>query len=154
MVNQISKVEIDIKKFAEKAKRKTETFLHEFSQDMAEEALRNTPVAETGFLRGSWFTSLNSTSSSSNSKNDKTGSTTLGDMVAIISGSEIGDTIYFLNQAVYAMRVEYGFVGTDSLGRKYTAENDFNANGRGYVRNTVAQADRIARETLARIRAT
>lgn len=42
-----------------------------------------------------------------------------GQITATIAGAKITDTIYLGFQADYALRMEYGFVGTDSLGRKY-----------------------------------
>ncbi|GGZ21737.1 hypothetical protein [Asticcacaulis endophyticus] len=44
-----------------------------------------------------------------------------------ISGAELGQTIYLGFQAIYARRVNYGFTGTDSLGRTY------NQTGRNFV---------------------
>lgn len=36
-----------------------------------------------------------------------------------IAGAEIGDTLFASYSAVYAPRINYGFVGTDALGRTY-----------------------------------
>jgi len=37
----------------------------------------------------------------------------------VIAGAELGSTVYLGFQAAYAARMNYGFVGTDSLGRTY-----------------------------------
>jgi hypothetical protein len=42
-----------------------------------------------------------------------------------ISGLDFGDTLYMGFQAVYAPRMNYGFVGTDSLGRQYNQSGHF-----------------------------
>ncbi len=71
----------------------------------------------TGNLRASWFL-----------KHDT-------DKIVISTGVE------------YARRVEYGFVGEDSAGRK------FNQPGRGMVRQTVKAAPQIIADTIERLRA-
>ena len=50
----------------------------------------------------------------------------------VIAGAELGGTIYLGFQAAYAARMNYGFVGQDSLGRSY------NQAGFGFV-DAVAQ---------------
>lgn len=42
-----------------------------------------------------------------------------GQIALTVNGAEITDTIYLGFQAAYARRVNYGFVGADSLGRNY-----------------------------------
>lgn len=51
----------------------------------------------------------------------------------VISNVEPGDTLYMGFQAVYAPRMNYGFVGTDSKGRKY------NQTGHYFVENAAAK---------------
>ncbi|MBZ9600752.1 HK97 gp10 family phage protein [Phyllobacterium chamaecytisi] len=43
----------------------------------------------------------------------------MGAVDAVIAGAEIGDTIVASYGMAYSLRLEYGFEGTDSLGRKY-----------------------------------
>jgi hypothetical protein len=117
---------IALAQFSDKAKGKLLTFFTEFSQDVSHEVQAATPV-KTGFLRNSWHVTIN------------------GEDAATVSELKLGDIFGFVNTAVYARRVEYGFVGTDSLGRKY------NQPPRAFVRDTVARAPVIADETLARI---
>lgn len=50
----------------------------------------------------------------------------------VIAGAELGSTVYLGFQAAYAARMNYGFVGEDSLGRVY------NQTGFGFV-DAVAQ---------------
>ena len=42
-----------------------------------------------------------------------------GQIALTIAGAELTDTIYLGFQAAYALRMEYGFIGQDSLGRTY-----------------------------------
>ncbi len=115
---------VGMAKFAEVAKGRLQQFFTEFSQDISGAVKEATPV-RTGFLRNSWHVTIN------------------GEDAASVSGLKVGDIFGYVNTAVYGPRVEYGFVGTDSLGRKY------NQAPRAFVRDTVARADAIAAETLA-----
>jgi hypothetical protein len=64
----------------------------------------------------------------------KTGQETFNDsgIELVIAGAELGSTVYLGFQAAYAARMNYGFVGEDSLGRVY------NQAGFGFV-DAVAQ---------------
>lgn len=44
------------------------------------------------------------------------------DVGVVVAGLSLGDPIYLGFQAAYARRMNYGFVGTDSLGRSYNQE--------------------------------
>jgi len=44
------------------------------------------------------------------------------DIGLVAAGLDLGDTIYIGYQAAYARRLNYGFVGDDSLGRTYNQE--------------------------------
>jgi len=112
--------------FVDKAKGKSLEFFSEFSQDFSHAVSENTPV-KTGYLRSKWQVTIN------------------GEPVGSVSGLKLGDIFGYVNTAAYGPRVEFGFVGTDSLGRKY------NQAPRAFVRDTVARADIIAGETLVRI---
>jgi hypothetical protein len=48
-----------------------------------------------------------------------------------VGGLGIGAEVY--TDVVYAARIEFGFVGFDSLGRYYSPDNDFNANGEPFM---------------------
>lgn len=43
----------------------------------------------------------------------------MGTVDAVIAGAQIGDTVMASYGMVYSLRLEYGFSGTDSLGREY-----------------------------------
>ncbi|ACL61752.1 HK97 gp10 family phage protein [Methylobacterium nodulans] len=64
-----------------------------------------------------------------------------------IAGAEIGDTLYASYSAVYARRVNYGFVGTDSLGRTY------NQAGRHFVGLAAQRWPQIVAEVCAELQA-
>ncbi|NTG48578.1 hypothetical protein G6M04_14390 [Agrobacterium rhizogenes] len=64
----------------------------------------------------------------------------------IIAGAELGGTIYLGFQAAYAARMEYGFVGEDSLGRVY------NQTGFGFVASVAQRWGEIVREAEQTVR--
>ncbi len=64
----------------------------------------------------------------------------------VIEGAALGSTIYLGFQAAYALRMEYGFVGTDSLGRTY------NQSGFGFVTAAAQRWPQIVAEQEAKIR--
>lgn len=56
-----------------------------------------------------------------------------------------GDTVYIGWQAKYSRRLNYGFVGTDSLGRSY------NQAGYGFAESAAAKWPTIVREQAAKL---
>jgi len=62
------------------------------------------------------------------------------DVAAVILTLFLGDTAYIGFQAAYAARMEYGFVGADSLGRMY------NQPGHGFVTAVAQRWDQIIGE--------
>lgn len=69
-----------------------------------------------------------------------------GGIDMVIAGAELGSTVYLGFQAAYAMRMEYGFVGTDSLGRTY------NQTGFGFVASVAQRWLQIVAASEAKIR--
>lgn len=111
-----------VKDFRNLTVEKLELVVKQSTQDVMETAQRdkgsggNMPV-DIGFLRNSSFVSgLNGSISAGGS----------GDAyVGVIAGMELGDVFFGGWTADYAMRMEYGFVGTDSLGRRYNQQGNF-----------------------------
>lgn len=64
----------------------------------------------------------------------------------VIAGAELGGTVYLGFQAAYAARMEYGFVGEDSLGRAY------NQTGFGFVTSVSQRWAQIVAEAEATVR--
>jgi hypothetical protein len=102
-------------------------------QDLKNEIQETTPVV-TGHLLNSWVEGLNEAPQGGSGE------------AYVIGAITIGDSWYFINTAVYARRVEYGFVGRDSLGRVY------NQAGRGWIRAAIARWPEIVESAVARFR--
>lgn len=90
-------------------------------QFMAEDIVKTSPV-DTGFLRNSFQITLNTLPNIGDT------GIGIGGLSGAIAGIKLSDTVYLSFTASYAMRLEYGFEGMDSLGRLY------NQSGRFWVR--------------------
>lgn len=139
------KFTLQIGRWVQKVKGKTKRFATEFIQDLNEAVVEATPVY-TGFLRGSWHASLNGPPSGEGAP-DKGGSFTVSQVNLVAASLQLGDIFYMLNGAKYAARVEYGFVGQDSLGRNY------NQPPHSFVRATIDRAQSIGDAAATRVAA-
>jgi hypothetical protein len=66
--------------------------------------------------------------------------------IVAIAGMEIGDVVRFAWTAPHAMRIEFGFTGTDSLGRYYQQA------GRFFVMHNAAQFPDHVKARVAEVR--
>lgn len=103
----------------------------------------NMPV-DTGFLRASLMTTLNNPSTEVKFKDSAVGVQVWdeGAVQLVILSAKIGDSVYAVYSAAYARRMEYGFSGTDSLGRTY------NQSGYGFVRLAAQKWQTIVQEVV------
>lgn len=108
-----------------------------------------TPVAEggrmplkTGNLRRSLM------ASTADMPTIKEGKTEFQDsgIELVIAGAQLGETIFLGFQAAYAARMNYGYVGTDSLGRTY------NQTGFGFVDAIAQRWPQIVTQAEATVR--
>lgn len=125
---------------------KLEAFARQVCAEMAEEVVNETPH-DTGFLRGSWQPSIGEPKSGEGSE-DPSGKMAVAAASLVSADVQLGDKFYMANNAVYAKRLEYGFVGEDSLGRSY------NQAGRFYVSDTVARFKSICRKVARDLKLT
>lgn len=134
---------LDIEKFVNGSKSKLDAFCSLFIQNLNNAIIQATPV-DTGFLRASWHASLDAPPATPpTGETDKSGTVTIARLNMLGAQMKAGRTYFLRNGAAYAMRLEFGFVGTDSLGRK------INQPPRAFVRRTMARANTIARRTVA-----
>jgi hypothetical protein len=103
---------------------------------------KGVPV-DTGFLRASLVTAVNQPLPSPG----KAAWGTSTSMQMTLSQATIGDYITAGYTAVYAMRLEYGFVGQDALGRSYSQPP------RGWVRAAAMQWPQIVNRVVADLKA-
>lgn len=125
---------------AEYAKRfgvAVDAMARQVSQELAQNVVEDTPV-DTGFLRSSWQPSLNAPVVASAAAGDPSGGAVQAQIGTVVAEMKAGDRFWMVNNAAYALRLEYGFVGTDSLGRTY------NQSGRYFVTDNMKRADAVA----------
>ncbi len=113
--------------WAAKVGKQADGLARQVCQETAYRTLVATPV-DTSNLRGNWQPSIGGYS-----LGVKDGVGIEPDVSLVCAGVKAGDVFYMVNNAAYARRLEYGFVGEDSLGRHY------NQQGRYFVRDTVAK---------------
>lgn len=104
---------------------------------------------DTGFMRASLQATLG-TPASGTLKPPLEGAVQAfdaGQVALVIAGAELGDTIYATYGAAYARRLEYGFVGQDSLGRTY------NQAGKAFVRSAAQKWGQIVGEVTGELKA-
>jgi hypothetical protein len=133
-----------VKAWGEKAKRNTTLVFRESVQSLARDLTYNTPLVTSNLRR-----SLMSSTVAMPTVKDGSflGSDTSGQTEFTIAGLEVGDTFYLGFQAKYARRVNYGFTGTDILGRNY------NQSGQFFVEATAAKWQSFVNAAVARVNA-
>ena len=132
-----SRFSLDVRKWVKQAKVRNETFPIELANDLAKATIEATPVVH-GFLRGSWYASVNDPldRSEGEGQKDKPGKQTAAQISLTLKDAHLGDKIYLLNSASYARHVEFG-----------TATQRPQA----FIRGTLARAEQIASDTAKRI---
>lgn len=78
--------------------------------------------------------------------NGGAGSAGAGSYASVIATFEVGDVMRFEWPMEYALRIEYGFEGTDSLGRTY------NVPGRHFVGANIARFSEFVEKRAAEVR--
>lgn len=112
---------------------------------LAAKIVWDTPV-DTGFLRGNWQPTFDEPAKPDDSTSIHSGAVAVGTASLLWSGLQLGQTVYFVNNTVYAMRIERGFIGQDSLGRTY------NQSGQYFVKKNVENWQNIVSEAVAEVK--
>jgi len=127
---------LQVDQWVAEAKRRQSAALQAIAWDALNQIKADTPV-DTGFLRANWTVVRN---------NDPVPvAGRVPDPAQVIAQIKAGDRVTIVNPVVYAMRIEFGFVGEDSLGRQWDQP------GRGMVQKTLAAMPEIARRAVARV---
>jgi hypothetical protein len=130
-------------------KERIEAVFHIATEDLAEEVVAKAPI-DTGFLRHSFQASGTQMPLIRADAKPAEGAkypADAGPINLVISNVPLGETVYLGFVAAYALRIEYGFVGQDALGRTY------NQAGRGMVRLAAQNWPWIVAEATARAKA-
>lgn len=126
----------DVSAFVERAKARADAALRAIAFAAVESVQHKTPV-DTGFLRSNWTAMLPGDSEPVAGR--------VANPDAVIAEATVGMTITIINPVVYARRIEFGFVGEDSLGRHY------NQQGAHMVQRTLDDLPAIATEAVSRV---
>lgn len=102
----------DIRNFVSKTQNRMIAVFRTSASFLHEEISDRTPV-DTGFLRASLSATLNEPVYMDG---------TSGEGTVALSTAALDDAIYIGFTMRYARRIEYGFVGADSLGRSYNQQ--------------------------------
>jgi hypothetical protein len=124
----------EIKRFADTTVAQMNKIVAGSILEAADRIKVRSPV-DTGFFVNSWMVNADNPSDAP----------ATGNAVIALPPDLLGRTFYLQNTTAYGMRLEYGFVGTDSLGRQY------NQAPRGFVRRTVEEWDSIVAEQAQKV---
>lgn len=130
--------------WAKQTQENLDALARQSAMQVSENVVRGTPV-DTGFLRGSWQPSIGAPSTDEGEP-DKSGAGRMAQIGLTIADMGAGDRFYLMNSAAYAMRLEYGFVGKDSLGR------NINQTGRFFVQDNVARWPQVVAQIAAELK--
>jgi hypothetical protein len=106
-----------VKNWTEKTEAKLEG-VFKLSFEMTVEAVQDLTPIKTGFLRNSLTVTIGEIAHIDPAATGK-GGARVPVTPAAIASARLGDTLSAGFVAAYARRIEYGFEGTDSLGRSY-----------------------------------
>jgi hypothetical protein len=124
---------VDVRRWVDKAKGNVDAAYQATAMLALARVKQLTPV-RTGFMRASW-TIVSGDSAASVAGGDEGAIDTIANLKA-------GDAISLVNPAPYAMRINFGFVGQDSLGRHYDQK------GRHMVEQTMAEMPALAQQAV------
>ena len=99
----------DLERFRKKATTRTETLIRATVLNVMSNIIRRTPV-DTGYLRANWQANLNAIPSSSYvfEGKKKPIAQTVESAADAVGNMGIGDTVFFVNDAPYAVAIEMG----------------------------------------------
>jgi hypothetical protein len=124
---------VDVRNWVEKANGNVDAAYQATAMLALARVKQLTPV-RTGFMRASW--TIVSGDSSAGMAGGEEGA------LETIANLKAGDAISLVNPAPYAMRINFGFVGEDSLGRHYDQK------GRHMVEQTMAEMPALAQQAV------
>lgn len=135
-----SKFGKEVQAIAEKVKQRNLAIFRATAQRVAEiasepEASGGRMPVDTGFLRNSMAASISGMPGSASQP-----------LPLVLLQAELGSSVFVGWTAAYAMRMEYGFYGEDSLGREYLQP------GKAFLRGAVQQWTSIVNDVTIEAR--
>lgn len=127
---------LSVEQWVDQQKARSEEAFRATALDAVSMVKSLTPV-KTGFLRANWTVIRNNDQIPMPSAEQHP--------EAVIASLRLGDMLLIVNPVPYAARVNYGFVGVDSLGRHYDQK------GVGMLEQTIAMLPEIARLAAQRV---
>jgi len=100
--------ELSIKKFGEKAIKKTDAIIRKTAFDLTNAIIMDTPV-DTGRARGNWIVSIDRQDDRKIDTEDKSGASTIAKAQNEIFNNPIQKEIWIQNNLEYIARLEYGW---------------------------------------------
>lgn len=139
-----------VNKWTREQEERSETALQNTALEFYNELRDATPV-DTGNLRNSLIASVNGPAAATvtgpgSSPSDSSFRSGADQSIANIMTAKLGDKISYVYSATYARRLNYGFVGFDSLGRYYSQA------GRFWIERVGSQYRSIARRVATALR--
>ncbi len=131
MAGELGTFTVDLTRALDQVGARTDQFVRAFTLELAQRISRRTPV-DTGFLRGSWFATVNGAGAPAGGPRTPGGASQ--QLEATLSATKLGDVISLDNDAHYAPYVEFG---TSRMAP------------RAMVRTTLAEVPTIARQVAA-----
>lgn len=135
-----------INQWVEETEVKMDDILQTIVLKIGENVVRLSPV-DTGRFRGNWQLSIDSTISSSLTRQDLTGDNTLSEIAAIVRNFTAGQIAYLQNHVLYGHDIEYGTYNGPTP--KVTEEGFSRQAPAGVVRITEERFLRIVNEAVA-----
>lgn len=138
-----------VNKWTKETEERSEAAFQNGLLDFYDALVAETPVL-TGNLRNSLIATVNGQTSGVTGPGENSSDSTFRSganvSIANIMSAKIGDKVSFMYNATYFRRLNYGFVGFDSLGRYY------NQVGRFWVQRVGARYRSIMRAAATRLR--
>lgn len=125
---------VDVSRWVKRAKAQQDLAFRAITQAAVDRVKELTPV-DTGFLRANWQVVPAGAALPKPSA--------APDSAGVVANAKAGEVLLIVNPVEYAPRINFGFVGEDSRGRKIAQT------GRHMVEQTIREMPALARRALA-----
>jgi len=106
----------DLSRFNIESREHLENVVRYIALTLDQKVVLRTPV-DTGRARGNWYPSIGQPSDEVNENAfDKSGTTTFGEIAAVVVNAQLGSVIWLTNNLPYIVRLEDGYSGQAPTG--------------------------------------